>query len=84
MMVNNLLLILSGKTNKSILDSYSDAIYINSDELIIRQNYSTLQTLKFSDFTGFNFTNTDIQYDISSKIVFPIIILFLNPIISFY
>lgn len=74
----------SGKTSKSSLDSYSDGIYINAEELIIRQNYRTLQTFKFSDFTTFNLTNKTMQNILSSlKIIFPIVLLFLNPIISF-
>ena len=55
----------SGKTSKSVLDSYSDGIYINSKELIFRQKYTTLQTLNFSNFPEINLTKTDIQNDIS-------------------
>lgn len=74
----------SGKTSKSVLDSYSNGIYINSNELILRQKYSTLQTLKFSDFSELNLTKITIQDTMSTlKIIFPVIILFLNPIIAF-
>ncbi|BCZ46584.1 hypothetical protein psyc5s11_26510 [Clostridium gelidum] len=74
----------SGKTNKSILDSYSDGIYINSDELIMRQKYTTLQTLKFSNFPELNITKISIQDSMSAlKIIFPVLLLFLNPIIAF-
>ncbi|MCE5219737.1 MAG: DUF1189 domain-containing protein [Clostridium sp.] len=74
----------SGKTSKSILDPYSDAIYINSDEITIRQNYSTLQTLKFTDFTEFNLTNKTLQSALSIlKTIFPIILLIFEPIFSF-
>ena len=74
----------SGKTDKSILDYYNDCIYINSDELIIRQNYNTLQTLKFSNFTELNLTNETILDTMSIlKIVFPLILLFFNPLLAF-
>ena len=74
----------SGKTSKSVLDAYSDGIYINSNELILRQKYTTLQTLKFSNIPELNLTKMDIQNDISkSKIIFPVIILLFVPIIAF-
>ena len=74
----------SGKTSKSILDSYSDGIYINSDEITIRQNYSTLKTLKFTDFIEFDLTNKTLQDSLSIlKIIFPIVLLIFGPILSF-
>jgi len=74
----------SGKTNKSILDSYSNGVYINSSELTIRQNYITQKTIKFSDFTEVTLTNRYIQSILSSLIIIlPIILLLLNPIIAF-
>ena len=74
----------SGKTNKSLLDSYSDGIYINSDEITIRQNYSTIQTLQFTDFSEFDLTNKTLQSSLSIlKSIFPIILLILDPILSF-
>ena len=74
----------SGKTNKSILDSYSNGFYINSDEITIRQNYSTLQTLKFTDYSGLDLTNKTLQDSLAIlKIIFPIILLVFSPIISF-
>ena len=74
----------SGKTNKSALDSYSDGIYINSDEIIIRQKYTTLQTLNFSNFAQLNLTNQDLQNTMHKlKYIFPLVLLLLNPIISF-
>ena len=74
----------SGKTNKTILNTYSDGMYINSDEFILRQNYKTIQSFKFTDFSGINATNQTIQYMLHvSKIIFPVMLLILNPIISF-
>lgn len=74
----------SGKTTESILDSYSNGVYINSNELVIRQNYFTLQTIKFSDFTQLNLTNSKVQSALATlKIIFPLILLFLSPILSF-
>lgn len=74
----------SGKSNKSIIDSYSNAIYINSDEITIRQNYRTLQTLKFSDFSQLNLVNKTLQDSLAIlKITFPIVILILEPIFAF-
>jgi hypothetical protein len=74
----------SGKTNKSIIDSYSNAIYINSDEITIRQNYRTLQIFKFSDFSQLNLVNKTLQdYLAILKVTFPIVILILEPIFAF-
>ena len=74
----------SGKTNKSISDSYSNSIYIDSNEITIRQNYRTLQTIKFTDFTELNLNNKTLQVSLSIiKIIFPIILLIFNPLISF-
>ena len=74
----------SGKTSKSLLDSYSNGVYINSDEITIRQNYGTLQTLKFTDFSELNLTNKTLQSSLSIlKIIFPIILLIFDPILSF-
>lgn len=74
----------SGKTNKSTVESYSDAIYIDSNELIVKQNYKTIQVMKFSDIPEFNVTNKTIQKVLYlSKIIFPVILLILDPIISF-
>lgn len=74
----------SGKTSKSTLESYSDVIYINSYELILRQDYKTIRNIKFADFTGFNVTNKNIQDLLYAfKIIFPVILLILNPLLSF-
>jgi hypothetical protein len=74
----------TGKTNKSIVESYSDAIYIDSNELIIKQNYKTIQVMKFSDIPELNLTNKIIQRMLElSKIIIPVILLIFNPIISF-
>lgn len=74
----------TGKTDKSAVDSYSDAVYINSNELILKQRYQTVQIMKFSDFPELNITNKSIQNMLNlSKIFFPVILLILEPIISF-
>lgn len=74
----------TGKTNKSIVESYSDAIYIDSNELILKQNYKTAQVMKFSDIPELNLTNKSIQRILYlSKIIIPVILLVFAPIISF-
>lgn len=74
----------TGKTNKSIADTYADAAYIDSNQFIIKQNYKTIQTIKFSDMPELNITKKTIQNILSlSKIFFPTILLILDPIVSF-
>ncbi len=74
----------TGKTNKSIVESYSDAIYIDSNELILKQNYKTAQVIKFSDIPELNITNKIIQKMLYlAKLIFPLILLVFDPIISF-
>jgi len=73
----------TGKTNKSIVESYSDAIYIDSNELILKQNYKTVQVIEFSDIPEFNVTNKTIHKMLYlSKIIIPVILLIFDPIIS--
>gem|GEM_PF-1895189 len=74
----------TGKTNKSISDTYADVVYIDSNEFIVKQNYKTVQAIKFSDIPEMNITNKTIQKLLYyTKIFFPIILMVLNPIISF-
>lgn len=74
----------TGKTNKSIVESYSDAIYVDSNGIIIKQNYKTVQVMKFSDIPELNLTNIIVQRMLElSKIIVPVILLIFNPIISF-
>lgn len=74
----------SGTTNKSILDTYSNGIYINSNELVLRQNYKTIESFKFSTFPELNVTNQTIQYFLyMSKIIVPVLLLFITPLIAF-
>ena len=83
---NGLLLLVdtTGKTDKSTADSYSDVIYIDSKELILKQNYKTVQVVSFSDFPELNITNKTIKNVLYlSKILFPVILLILDPLISF-
>lgn len=74
----------TGKSNKSIAATYADVAYIDSNEFILKQNYNTVQVMKFSDIPELNITKKTIQNVLSlSKIFFPIILLILAPIISF-
>jgi hypothetical protein len=74
----------SGQTNKSVLDTYSNAIYINSNELVLRQNYKTIESFQFANFPELNVTNQTIQYFLYiSKIIIPVMILIFTPLISF-
>jgi hypothetical protein len=74
----------AGKTDKSIADTYAEAVYINSNELIIKQSYKTVQAMKFSDVPELDLTNKNVQNLFAlSKLFIPLILLFLNPIISF-
>lgn len=75
----------TGKTNSSVLDTYSDGAYINSNSVIFRQNYSTIQTIDYTHFDELLITN-EIAQDILAifKIIFPVILLVANLIISFF
>lgn len=74
----------SGKTNSSALDSYSDGIYIDSNVLVLKQNYQTIHTVKFSNYSKLTLTNETVQNMLSNlKISYPIIFLILGPIFSF-
>lgn len=75
----------NGKTNSSVLDSYSDGIYVNSNLVIFRQNYSTIQTIDFAHFNEL-FVNNEIAQDLLAifKIIFPVILLLVNLIISLF
>lgn len=74
----------TGKTNKSIADTYADIVYIDSNEFILKQNYKTVQIFKFSDVPEINITNKTIQNVLAlSKTFVPIILLIFNPIVSF-
>lgn len=75
----------TGTTSTSALDSYSDGIYVDSSSIVLRQNYSTLQTIKFTDFNELFLTNK-ITQDILAimKIAVPVMLLAINPIISFF
>lgn len=72
------------KTKSSALDSYSNGIYISSTQLVYRQNYTTIYTIDFSDYSDFTFTNKDAeQFLLVLKIIFPIVLLIFNPMITF-
>ncbi len=72
------------KTNISALDSYSNGIYINSKELVCRQNYTTIYSVNFSNYSDLNITNKSIEKILLLfQIVFPVILFILTPIISF-
>lgn len=74
----------SGKTSTSVLDSYNDGIYIDSNSVTFRQNYKTIQTLKLSDLSEWNITNAHVKYLFESlKLVIPIVLLIITPIASF-
>lgn len=73
----------TGTTSTSALDPYSDGIYVNSTSLILRQNYNTLQTVEFADFNELVVTNKIAQETLAIlKIIFPVILLLVNPILS--
>jgi hypothetical protein len=74
----------SGKTNKSVLDTYKDGVYIDSNELYLKEDYRTVGTIDFLDFSDINLTNLgmlNVLY--MMKFIFPIIILVVNPLSSF-
>ena len=74
----------SGQTNKSVLDTYSNAIYIDSRELVIKQNYRTIGSFKFANMPELNVANQDVQnFLYASKIIIPLMILIFTPLISF-
>lgn len=72
------------KTNVSALDSYSNGIYINSSELIYRQNYTTIFSAAFSDYSDLTLTNKSLEkLLLLFKIVFPVVLFICTPIVSF-
>ncbi len=75
----------SGKTNSSVINAYSDGIYIDSNGFIIRQNYSTIQNIKFTDVNELIITNESAKNIVAIlKIVFPLVLLIFKPIVSFF
>lgn len=71
-------------TNSSVLNAYENGIFMNSEEVILRQNYTTMQTISFKDWDDLIVTNKTVQNMLSiSKILIPIFLLILNPIFSF-
>jgi len=74
----------SGKTTSSVLDSHSDGVYIDSNVLILKQQYITMLTINFADFNELILTNENVPNILSIfKIIYPIILLTFKPILSF-
>ncbi|MFW2488889.1 DUF1189 domain-containing protein [Clostridium chromiireducens] len=74
----------SGKTTNSALNPYCDGIYINSNALTARQNYTTVQNIDLAEFSGWIITNANVKNILSiMQVIFPIMLFILNPIISF-
>ncbi|MFT8349983.1 DUF1189 domain-containing protein [Clostridium saccharoperbutylacetonicum] len=72
------------KTDTSALNQYNNGIYINSSELVYRQNYTTIYTVDFSEYSDINLTNSSIaKILLILKIILPVILLIVNPIVSF-
>lgn len=72
------------KTNASALDSYSNGMYINSKELIYRQNYTTICSADLSDYSDFTFTNQSVEkLLLLFQIIFPVVLFICVPIVSF-
>ena len=75
----------TGATNPSALDSYSDGIYVNSNSLTFRADYKTLQTIKLADLNRLTVDNQIAQDLLTTmKVIFPVILLMFNPILSFF
>lgn len=74
----------NGKSNKSVLDNYKDGVYINSNELYLKENYRTVGTIDFTYLSGININNEFVQYYLYMlKIIIPIALLIFKPINSF-
>lgn len=74
----------NGKVNKSILDTYKDGVYINSNGLYLKENYRTVGTINFSYFSSININKQFVQYYLYIlKIIIPIALLIFKPINSF-
>ena len=73
-----------GKTDKSILNSYKDAVFIDSSSIYLRKNYRTAGTINFSDFPNINIDNEGSGYYLSIiKTLTPMVLLVVTPINSF-
>jgi hypothetical protein len=72
------------KTNSSILNSYSNGIYIDKTSLSFRNNYQTIGTINFSDYNKLDVTNQTVYKALFAlKILLPLINLVFIPIFSF-
>lgn len=84
---NNIVLIVdtSGTLNNSALSPYSDGFFVNSNELIFRQDYTTIQSIKFTDYNEMQLNNSSVDKILSIiKLILPLVLLVCNPIISFF
>ncbi|AJG99556.1 hypothetical protein LF65_02986 [Clostridium beijerinckii] len=73
-----------GKTDKNILNSYKNAVLLDSNNIYLRKDYRTVGTINFSDFSSININNENSGYYLSIiKILTPIVFFVVNPINSF-
>lgn len=75
----------SGKTSPAILESYSSGVFLDSNNISIKKDSSKIQTLSYSDI-GDLYVTKDIMKDSFTviKLVFPLILFTLNPLISLF
>lgn len=73
-----------GKTTQSILDTYKDGIYVDSNHISLKKDYRTIGTINFSDCSWLDF-NKDTMLGIldTFKIIVPISLMGIKPILSF-
>lgn len=74
----------ANKTDASVLDPYSNGMFINSEKLVYRQDYTTLYSLDLSNYSDLTFTNTSLEKLLMLfQILFPVALFICTPIISF-
>lgn len=73
----------SGKTSSSALDTSKNGVYMNANEFVIKQNYTTIQTVKFTDLDKLFITNKIAENMLDlSKLIIPLLLLILSPLIG--
>lgn len=74
----------TGKTNSSILDTYKDGIYIDSNNLYLKKNYKTIETMNFTECSWLTI-NKDLMLGMlyTFQFIVPLSLIIIKPILAF-
>lgn len=72
-----------GNTNSSILNTYRDGVYIDSNNLILKKNYNTVGKISFNTISWLDLNKNILLGTLETfKIITPISLIILKPLIS--